>query len=298
LELSRRTRQKSELVLAISPLHREVLSKKGVLRGDALKCLSDLMFHSPEIVHVLMTTLNKMVFEKNAFARKVSIYTWYKIWQLDIEEEERTQILETFRQYFFNDIPFIMGPAIYIYSLMANDEKLEFFHRLYRKVCGEILKFSPFDQAMLLELIHKYALIYFQGDKEKANGKFFQNEDLKILVKTLERVTYTQNIPSIIIASKIALFLKDEALVKRYTEALLRYMNKTSDVKFNVLVMLEEIAQKYPKLVSRYYKNFYIHQIERLYCKTIKLKILNMIVEDWNFYDIFQEYMVYAKYPN
>lgn len=41
-------------------------------------------------------------------------------------------------------------------------------------------------------------------------------------------------------------------------------MNKASEVKYNVLTMIEEIAKVYPKLVGRYYKSFFIHWLERL----------------------------------
>jgi len=84
-------------------------------------------------------------------------------------------------------------------------------------------------------------------------------------------------------------------------------LNKSSEIKYHVLLAIEQYAIQYPKLVAPYYKKFYPLHLEKTYlifqfyliklryCKFIKLRILNEIIQDWNFNEIFEEYREYVN---
>ena len=94
VELSKITEDKSPLILSISSLHKvlsqkcaqiannflqEVLHSKSIHRGNAIKTLSSIMLNSPDLLHVLVPTLSKMVLDKNAFVRKTCALAWLKV---------------------------------------------------------------------------------------------------------------------------------------------------------------------------------------------------------------------------
>ena len=84
-ELSSQTVYRDSLLLSISPLHKQMLSNKTVLRGkyfkfkenqlgDALKTLSHLDI--PEISTLLFAGFNKIMGDKSGYVRKYSFFSF------------------------------------------------------------------------------------------------------------------------------------------------------------------------------------------------------------------------------
>ena len=56
--------KKDELLMCISPLHKEILSSNPSLRGDAIRLLSSLTM--PEISNIFLSTINKIITDRNS----------------------------------------------------------------------------------------------------------------------------------------------------------------------------------------------------------------------------------------
>jgi len=44
----------------------------------------------------------------------------------------------------------------------------------------------------------------------------------------------------------------------------MKFLNKSSEFKYNALIILEEYAKRYPALMSKDYKRFYVYQLEKM----------------------------------
>ncbi len=57
--------------MCISPLHKEILSVKTILRGDAFKTLSSLNLN--EISTIVLTTIKKILSDRSAYVRRIAL---------------------------------------------------------------------------------------------------------------------------------------------------------------------------------------------------------------------------------
>ena len=88
-------------------------------------------------------------------------------------------------------------------------------HSTFRRICRDILRFNSFDRALVLEMLHKYAFLYLSDIKSEKRNKLYMDEDLAALCNALEKIAMTQDFASIVQASKIALFLEDDTLLRK-----------------------------------------------------------------------------------
>lgn len=101
-------------------------------------------------------------------------------------------------------------------------------HQVFRRVCKEILRFLPDDRAMILEMVCKYVHNYFSNFKEDFKKKMFADDDYKAISQALEKVSMVQDMGSVIQASKIALFLEEENLIKKVSMEFVQIISSTS----------------------------------------------------------------------
>lgn len=80
-----------------------------------------------------------------------------------------------------------------------------------------------------------------------------------------------------------------ESRIKKVSKTLAKFLNIGSESKFIILQMIHSIALKYPQYFKEHYRSLTILQIEKLYCKLLKLEILHLLIDDYNFNLILEE---------
>jgi vesicle coat complex subunit len=70
--------------MCINPLHKLILSKNTVIKGDALKTLACL--NIPEAQNLVISTLKKVITDKSPYVRRIACLSLMKIVSYNREE--------------------------------------------------------------------------------------------------------------------------------------------------------------------------------------------------------------------
>ena len=111
---------------------------------------------------------------------------------------------------------------------------MEFLHPHFRKICSNLIYYPDYESPMLLNLLHRYAVVYLisaEGD----------NQDLELLKTTLDRVFRTTN-PSLFGEMvKLLLRLDDRERLRKAARGCLRFLGSFSEIKYTFLCYVSSV---------------------------------------------------------
>ncbi|CAK75148.1 unnamed protein product (macronuclear) [Paramecium tetraurelia] len=268
------------LILATAPIFKDLTNLNTSIKLNALKTLSSLRIQ--ELTPMLFTAIRKIQADKNPLVRRsvaLSILKMHDLCSDDVQPDDYNDIIN----FLLKDTHQTRLYAIYVIFKITGD--LSILHKYYFQLIKDLLNFNNFDLERALQLLYQYSVMYFkEGDKDL----------IKLLdaCEILLRLPY----PGIVLAiSRLYLQFPQESRIKKLIRTVVKFLNIGSESKFIILQMLHQLALSYPQYVKEHYRALSILQIEKLYCKLLKLEILSLLIDENNFNNILEELLYQAR---
>ena len=280
------------ILMSINILMKDFLSVKNLVRGMAVRTLAHTYKH--ELKEQIIEIIHKGCRDKSVFVRRICAIALYKVHYL-AKDEKTSEDLKQYLEILFNDFPAVSGIAFIIYSKIYGKNNLDYLHPYFRNICKNQHLYSDFEGPIQLNLLHRYAIIYFSKSRD-SDGKY--SDDFTLLLDTCKKLEFVYNPSMFSEVIKIYMKFDQNDAQKRVAIKIFRYFNASAEIKSVFINYAMIQANKFPYIYSNEYNKFFCYNLERQQCKEKKLAILPVICVEENSQAILDELYFYVDLPD
>ncbi|CAK85293.1 unnamed protein product (macronuclear) [Paramecium tetraurelia] len=258
------------LILATAPIFKDLTNQNTSIKLNALKTLSSLRIQ--ELTPMLFTAIRKIQADKNGLVRRsvaLSILKMHDMCSEDVQPDDYNDVIN----FLLKDTHQTRLQAIYVIFKITGD--LSILHKYYFQLIKDLLNFNSFDLERALQLLYQYSVMYFkEGDKD--------------LIKLLDACEILLKLPypGIVQANQE---------LRNLSEPLLNFQIQDLNPNLQSFKCYINLHSHIHNMQKTHYRALTILQIEKLYCKLLKLEILSLLIDENNFNNILEELLYQAR---
>eukprot|EP00478_Filoreta_tenera_P000055 GABV01000055.1.p1 GENE.GABV01000055.1~~GABV01000055.1.p1 ORF type:complete len:648 (+),score=165.11 GABV01000055.1:409-2352(+) len=282
----------------------------------------------PVVVPLIVVALQQSVTDQSAYVRRAVAHAIPKVFSVDPSVGEELVDLVA---KLLKDPDFLCVQALFCLSYAICPDRYDLLHPVYRQVVKFLPDFDEWGQAMILQILLRYARTQFVcpwTDNDDPNGdqKVETNDedmftipsapkqidvldtidsndtdvdpDLRALFNTAALLLVSAN--AAVVASATAIFFylapKDEA--RQCAKALIGHLRRPKEISFAVLSQCTTMAAQRPEMFRPFLKKFFIFDADPPQCKELKLDILTRLALPSNVISILRELLSYTRFAD
>ncbi|EGW35488.1 uncharacterized protein SPAPADRAFT_48476 [Spathaspora passalidarum NRRL Y-27907] len=308
-------------LLAVNSIQRSLNDKNPVSRANSIRSLSGIRISS--IIPILMVCIKRTSKDHSPLVRSATAISIGKAYS--ISRDSKKQLVEHLTDLLADSDAVVVSSAIKTYYKIRADLGSETkiwapIHGNFRRFCNLLSQFDEWSQSLVIDLLTEYSRKFLPRPKlYSKDGQIldfpddisqipFQDydvsfdEDLQLFLDSMKSLTFSSSENVILSLAKSVYLLAPPITFKDFhlDKILVRIGTAYDDsqVSLSALQTIALISEK-DKMLSPFYKKFYVMPSDSTKVANSKLNILSTIAIEDNFKYILEELKYYAlHYPN
>ena len=277
---------KREVLMCINSFHKETGDNQPLVRATALRALTGLRL--PEIVELLLVTVQKCSSDFSLYVRKTAALNLLKLSEID--ESLLPQLSDSLLKVLKDPYMLVLGPALLVLHVLFPN-RLDLLHPHFRRVCRGLSSFEEWYVPTVLTVLLRYARTYLD---KKIIAAERVDPDLRLLLENVEPLFHTSSPAVILSASSLFYHLASESRYKPAALALLTFRSGKGEIAGLLLDMALSFARKSPEVYSGFHSFFYVTQKDTAELAKKKLDVLTLLVGENTAPAILKELVAYT----
>lgn len=291
------------IVLSINTFQKSLQDSDPIVRALALKVMSTI--RSREILPAIRDGIMQVAGDTNPFVKKVAAYAIIKAAEISEDESETEQYLPILERLLNDDSPISFSGAIAAYWTLCPDS-FELLHKRFRWMCHNIDKLDAWGQIYSLRALTVYARYCFKNpskvNEDESNAAFWDdsqeaeniNPDLSLLLYAAKRMLMSQNAGVVLAAATLIYYCAPPSMMSCLARPLVRLVYDsqiTAKITINFIIT---VASKYNHIFIPHLQHFYVRKNDIPQVKTLKLRLLSVLVLPANAKMVLSELSMYS----
>ena len=275
-------------LLAINTFIKECSNPDLKIRGLALRSLCGLRSHlnSPEVKQQVVQMLN----DNEAYVQKTAVYGCLKIYRVCSNFFEEFNLINQFYNMLKSPFAVVVVSVINVLNEVLEEQQgMTINSKIVSYLLNRLKDFGDYGSSVIFELIARYPC------KDENEVLFILNIlDTKLKSANSNLVFCIVKVFLCLTKNNPELYLK---VFDRFKESLITMLLSTQDeLKFNILCHVFTLIKiGGSRAYEKDYKRFFCDADDKSYNQEVKLKILECIVTNESFDDIFNELCQYIN---
>eukprot|EP00238_Polyblepharides_amylifera_P013156 CAMPEP_0196575746 /NCGR_PEP_ID=MMETSP1081-20130531/5164_1 /TAXON_ID=36882 /ORGANISM="Pyramimonas amylifera, Strain CCMP720" /LENGTH=844 /DNA_ID=CAMNT_0041894145 /DNA_START=15 /DNA_END=2549 /DNA_ORIENTATION=+ len=160
-----------EALLSINTFQKDLSDKNPRIRALALRVMSSIRV--PATVPIVMLAIRKCALDSSVYVRKAAAHAVPKVFTMDPSMTD--QLMEVIEMLLADRTPLVVGSAVAAF-LAVCPERLDLLHSHFRKLCKMIVDVDEWGQALLTNLLLRYARTQFCKPDSHARTKLLDED--------------------------------------------------------------------------------------------------------------------------
>lgn len=323
--------QPDAALLAINSLQKAMADPNPLLRGSALRCMSNIRVK--DIAQLIVLAIQKGAKDTSPYVRKIAALAIPKILRLDGRHAEQcTEILEGL---LCDHSPLVIGGAAQAY-LEVCPERFDLLHPAFRSICAALPDIDEWGQVSVLTLLLQYGRSNFlspdperrrallaaekkrkqeeqQGEKKEGEDEDEEKkdeeeeevdeEDLvnsidpdhRLMLQSVRPLFMSRNNAVVLSACILYYYLAPPAEVSSIAQPMIRLLHCNRETQYVALMNILTMASQNPQLFRDHIQEFFIGGSESLAARALKLELLTILANEQNITRVLSEMREYTK---
>lgn len=323
--------QPDAALLAINSLQKAMADPNPLLRGSALRCMSNIRVK--DIAQLIVLAIQKGAKDTSPYVRKIAALAIPKILRLDGRHAE--QCVDILEGLLCDHSPLVIGGAAQAY-LEICPERFDLVHPAFRSICTALPDVDEWGQVSVLTLLLHYGRSNFlspdperrrallekkkkekegeekdgdegkEGNTDEDKGENEDEEDEDDILNTIDPdhrmmlqavrpLFMSRNNAVVLSACILYYYLAPPTEVSSIAQPMVRLLHCNRETQYVALMNILTMASQNPQLFRDYIQEFFIGGSESLAARALKLELLTILANEQNITRVLSEMREYTK---
>lgn len=324
--------QPDAALLAINSLQKAMADPNPLLRGSALRCMSNIRVK--DIAQLIVLAIQKGAKDSSPYVRKIAALAIPKILRLDGRHAE--QCVEILEGLLCDHSPLVIGGAAQAY-LEVCPERFDLVHPAFRSICTALPDVDEWGQVSVLTLLLQYGRSNFLSpdperrrailerrkreaaaekgeaaaaeEKEKKEGEGDEDDeeedeedivnsidpDHRLMLQSVRPLFMSRNNAVVLSACILYYYLAPPTEVSSIAQPMIRLLHCNRETQYVALMNILTMASQNPQLFGDHIQEFFIGGSESLAARALKLELLTILANEQNITRVLSEMREYTK---
>lgn len=303
-------------LLSINSFQKDLSDRSQQLRASALRAMASIKVL--EVIQLVMAAVQTAVGDSSPYVRKTAAQCMIKVYGVDADQflELRKLLLKL-----MNDVEVqVVGSAVMAFRQICivlpkdaeekqgaegtesswNAQQLELLHPLFRRLVQDMLLMDFWAQQCCIDLLMRYCRLFF-ASPDKTSGEEGEDpstsEDFLAFLKNLKLLLFSAS-KGVTLAAAVALcYLAPTEEISCVAMPLMRCLRQaTPEASITLLSAVAPLVEARPELFRAMIREFFIQSFDPPEMKRLKLKVIEMLVDDTNVQMVLRELQVYVSW--
>ncbi|XP_065572885.1 AP-3 complex subunit beta-2-like isoform X2 [Artemia franciscana] len=300
--------QQDLALLSISTFQRALKDPNQLIRASALRVLSSIRV--PVIAPIVMLAIKESAADMSPYVRKTAAHSIPKLYSLDPEQKD--ELVAVIEKLLMDKATLVIGSAVMAFEQVC-PERTDLIHKNYRKLCNLIVDVEEWGQVLILNMLTRYARTQFVDPNTKQpvpEKEFYEEEeedeatdeptrprsldaDHRLLLRNAKPLLQSRNSAVVMAVAQLYYHLAPKNEVGTVARPLLRLVRSQREIQSVVLTTIASMSVKRKDMFEPHFKSFFIHTVDPLPVKLMKLDILTNLAGESNISLLLREFQVY-----
>jgi len=305
-------------LLSINSFQKDLSDRSQQVRASALRAMASIKVL--EVIQLVMAAVQTAAGDSSPYVRKTAAQCMIKVYGVDADQflELRKLLLKL-----MNDVEVqVVGSAVMAFRQICivlpkdavedtkqgessdvswNARQLELLHPLFKRLVQDMLLMDSWGQQCCIDLLMRYCRLFFaspekeKGDEGAKGG--CQSEDFLTFLKNLKLLLFSAS-KGVTLAAAVALcYVAPTEEIACVAMPLMRCLRQaTPEASITLLAAVAPLVEARPELFRAMIREFFIQSFDAPEMKRLKLKVIEMLVDETNVQLVLRELQVYVSW--
>lgn len=300
--------QQDLALLSISTFQKGLKDPNQLIRASALRVLSSIRV--PIIAPIMMLAIKESVTDMSPFVRKTAAHAIPKLFSLDPELKD--ELVEVIEKLLKDQTTLVAGSVVMAFETVCPD-RIDMIHKNYRKLCNLLVDVDEWGQAMILNMLTRYARTQFinpnqevvedapfyeEEEKKRKKPKkkpYIMDHDHRMLLRNAKPLLQSRNAAVVMGVAQLYYHVAPRNEFNIIVKPLIRLLKSHTETQSVVLSNIATISADRSTMFEPYLKSFYVRSSDPTNIRLLKLDIIANVAGESSIHTILREFRTYIS---